>query len=123
MTPIASAPPAIETLADLHRRLGEVPLCRIRMHPAPGTATEADVLMRPNGEKRICELVDGVLVEKPLGYYESLLAGILVGLLSHFLEQHDLGFLLLPDATLRPAPGLVRLPDISFVSWNHFPDR
>jgi hypothetical protein len=45
-----------------------VPLCRIRMHPAPGTATEADVLMRPNGEKRLFELVDGVLVEKPMGY-------------------------------------------------------
>jgi Uma2 family endonuclease len=123
MIPIASAPPAIETLADLHQRLGAVPLCRIRMHPAPGTATEADVLMRPNGEKRLFELVDGVLVEKPMGYYESLLAGILVGLLRVYLDQHDLGFLLLPDATLRLAPGLVRLPDLSFVSWDQFPDR
>ncbi|MCC2670294.1 MAG: hypothetical protein K0Q72_2765, partial [Armatimonadetes bacterium] len=27
------------------------------------------------------------------------------------------------DATLRLAPGLVRLPDVSFVSWARFPDR
>ena len=33
-----------ETFADLHRRLGEVPLDRIRMKPAPGTATEEDLL-------------------------------------------------------------------------------
>src|ERR1043166_8948325 len=106
MTTATTAPPGIETIADLLDRLG-VPPQRIRMHPAPGTATEADVLMRPNGEKRLFELVDGVLVEKPMGYYESLLAGILVGFLRVFLEQQDLGFLLLPDATLRLAPGLV----------------
>jgi hypothetical protein len=35
-------------------------------------ATEADVLLRPNGEKQFFELVEGVLVEKPMGYYESL---------------------------------------------------
>jgi Uma2 family endonuclease len=123
MTTTLVAPPTIETLADLHKRLGGVPLHRIRMHPAPGTAVEADVLIRPNGEKHLFELVDGVLVEKPMGYYESLLAGILVGFLRLYLDQHDLGFLLLPDATLRLAPGLVRLPDISFVSWDRFPNR
>jgi hypothetical protein len=31
---------APETLADLHQRLGGVPLERIRCQPAPGTATE-----------------------------------------------------------------------------------
>ena len=31
--------PAIETLADLLERLGNVPLERIRFRPAPGTAT------------------------------------------------------------------------------------
>ena len=74
MTTGALVSPAIETLADLHARLGNVPLQRIRCHPAPGTATEADVLVYPRGEKRLYELVDGVLVEKPMGYYESLLA-------------------------------------------------
>lgn len=112
----------VDTLADLLARLGHVPLERIRLHPAPGTATEADVLARPGDEKRLCELVDGVLVEKPVGYYESLLAALLIGFLRRFLDEHDLGFVLAPDATLRLAAGLVRLPDVSFVSWARFPD-
>jgi hypothetical protein len=47
MTSGARVSPSIETLADLHERLGRVPLYRIRCHPAPGTATEADVLVYP----------------------------------------------------------------------------
>jgi Uma2 family endonuclease len=119
----ATAIPTIETLADLLHRLGDVPPERIRLHPAPGTAKEADVLIYPNGEKRLYELVDGVLVEKPIGYYESLVAGVLIQLLRNFLDQHNLGIVLVPDGTLRLAPGLVRLPDISFISWEQFPNR
>jgi Uma2 family endonuclease len=119
----ATARPTIETLADLVDRLGGVPLDRIRFHPAPGTATEADVLARPDGEKRLLELVDGVLVEKPMGYYESILATILIQWLRNFLDQHDLGITLAPDGTLRLGPGLVRAADISFISWERFPNR
>ena len=66
--------------------------------PAPGTATEADVLIRPNGEKRLLELVDGVLVEKAMGYFESRLAAVLIFFLESFLEQNDIGFVLGVDA-------------------------
>jgi Uma2 family endonuclease len=103
--------------------LGGIPLARIRCRPAPGTATEADVLVRSNGEKRLLELVDGVLVEKPMGYYEALLAAWLIRVLGRFLDDHDLGFVLGADATLRLAPGLVRLPDVSFIAWDRFPNR
>jgi Uma2 family endonuclease len=123
MTTAAPVSPVLETLADLHERLGNVPLQRIRCHPAPGTATEADVLVYPRGEKRLYELLDGVLVEKPMGYYESLVAAILIHVLGSFLEAHDLGFVLGADAALRLAPGLVRLPDVSFIAWEHFPNR
>jgi Uma2 family endonuclease len=112
-----------ETLADLLERLGNVPLERVRVHPAPGTATEADVLARPAGQKHICELVDGVLVEKAMGYYESLLAALLIGFLRRYLEEHDLGIVLGEAGPLRLAPGLVRVPDVSFIAWERFPDR
>src|SRR5438067_932745 len=115
--------PMVETLADLLRRVGSVPLERIPARPAPGTATEADVLARPGGEKRNYELVHGVLVEKPKGYYESLLAGILIQILNNFLGEHDLGIVLGEAGTLRLAPGLVRIPDVAFISWYHFPGR
>jgi Uma2 family endonuclease len=115
--------PKIETLRDLLDRLGNVALERVRFEPAPGTATEADVLVCPDGQKRLLELVDGVLVEKPMGYYESLVAGVLIHLLWNFLDQHPLGIVLAPDGLYRLLPGLVRLPDVSFVSWEHFPNR
>lgn len=111
------------TLADVVRRLGSVPLERIPARPAPGMATEADLLACQDGEKQLYELMDGVLVEKPKGYYESLVAAILIRLLGAYVEHHDLGFVLGADATLRLGPGLVRLPDVSFVSWRQFPDR
>lgn len=123
MAPVALAPPVLETLADLHERLGGIPLSRVRWQPAPGTATEADVLMRFGGEKRLCELVDGVLLEKAVGYYESRLAVVLIQYLENFLDTRDLGIVLGADATLRLSLGLVRLPDVSFLSWEHFPHR
>ena len=119
----ATVPAHVETLADLLDRLGHVPLERIRLHPAPGTATEDDVLARPGGEKRLCELVDGVLVEKAVGFHESLLATLLIRFLGRFLDEYDLGLVLGADTMLRLAPGLVRLPDVSFFSWDRVPGR
>ncbi len=44
------------------------------------------------------------------------------------METHDLGFSLGADGTFRLRPGLVRIPDVSFVSWerlstNELPDE
>src|SRR5262245_17452942 len=65
-----SIPTAI-TVSDLLYQLGDLPASRVRLQPAPGTATEADVVTVHDREHRFCELVDGVLVEKTMGYYES----------------------------------------------------
>jgi hypothetical protein len=83
--PHTSVVDATGSLAELIERLGSIAPERIRLSPHPGTATEQDVLARPDGVKRICELVDGVLVEKAMGYYESLLAGLLIGYLREYL--------------------------------------
>jgi len=108
------------TFADLHKRLGEVPLDRIRATPAPGTATEADLLV---AGKPICELIDGVLVEKAMGTRESLMAGLIFGYLWEFLGQHDLGRLLPGDGMCRLRPGNVRVPDVSFIPWDRMPEE
>ena len=60
-------------LDDLVERLGGIPLSRILANPAPGTATEADLLEASRRYGRLYELVDGVLVEK-VAYRESLFA-------------------------------------------------
>jgi Uma2 family endonuclease len=115
--------PEVKTMRDLLDRLGNVPPERIRIHPAPGTATEADVLICPNGDKRLCELVDGVLVEKAMGLYESVVAAVLIHLLQSFLDTDNLGIVSGESGTMRLAPGLVRIPDVAFISWDRFPNR
>jgi Uma2 family endonuclease len=111
------------TVADLLKKLGDIPPERVHLDPPPGTATEKDVLAIERREGRICELVDGVLVEKVMGLEESFLAGWLIHLLYQFLAKHKLGFLGGADGPLRLWPGLVRMPDVSFISWNQLPNR
>lgn len=112
-----------ESFADLLERIGDVPLDRIRMPPAPGTATEEDVVAALEAvDKRLCELVDGVLVEKAMGTKESLIAGLILQRVNTFLDQHDLGLAFGADGAMRLMKGLVRIPDVSFVSWRQMPD-
>jgi Uma2 family endonuclease len=110
-----------ETVADLLRRLGRVPAHRVRMHPAPGTATERDVLAADLRDGRICEVVDGVLIEKVMDFRESRLNVELITSLGVFLREHNLGTAVGPDGILKLTTGLVRVPDVSFVSWARLP--
>jgi Uma2 family endonuclease len=111
------------TAADLVERFGAIPLKRIRHDPPPGTATERDVVEIHGREDRLYELVDGVLVEKTVGTYESYLAMLLGQFLGSFAREHRLGIVLGADGMMRLAPGLVRIPDVSFVSFDRLPDR
>jgi Uma2 family endonuclease len=104
-------------------RLGGISPRRIRFHPAPGTATEADVIEVETRENRHCELVDGVLVEKAVGYRESLLALVMSGFLRAFVVPRNLGLVSGADGMMRLFPGLVRIPDVAFVSWARVPGR
>lgn len=115
--------PKDATIADVLKQLGNIPPRRVRAHPAPGKATERDVLRILDHENRLCELVDGTLVEKPMGFLESYLAGVIIRLLGTFVDEHDLGILTAPDGTLRLMPGLVRMPDVAFISWKQLPER
>jgi Uma2 family endonuclease len=111
------------TVADVLEQLGGISPRRVQMNPAPGTATEHDLLAVLDHENRLCELVDGTLVEKVMGYEEGYLALWLGGLMSVYAEEHDLGIVAGADATVRLMPGLVRIPDISFVGWERVPNR
>jgi Uma2 family endonuclease len=115
------APPIIRTLADLRKRLGNIPLDRIRFHPAPGTATEKDVVEVEERENVSCELIDGTLVEKALGFDKSRLAWKLGYLFGSYLDENDLGTCVGADGMMRIAPGKVRYPDLAFLVWEKFP--
>lgn len=129
MTTVATPPPTwpsaaapIDTLADLMERLGNVPLHRVRFHPPPGTAAEKDVL-EAGKQGLLCELVDGVLVEKPMGYSESVLAAYLITQLNTFILSRNLGLVTGEQGTMRLYAGLVRIPNVAFTSWDRLPNR
>ena len=109
------------TVADVQRRLDGIPAERIRTFPAPGTATEEDVLRVMARTDRICELVDGILVEKVMSSFESRLASTLIYLIEAFLEEHNLGVVLAGDGLLKLFPKQVRAPDVSFICWERLP--
>jgi len=111
------------TAVDLSHRFGPILLRRIRMTPEPGTATEQDVLDIHQREKRLYELVDGILVEKTMGYSESILAVAISTILHSWVAPRNLGAVAGADGMMRLAPGLIRIPDVSFIEWDRFPNR
>src|SRR5437763_1840494 len=111
------------TAAELSERFGPIPLSRIGFDPLPGTATEDDVLHWHESHKRLYELVDGVLVEKTVGLPESVLACELTRLLGNWVRPRNLGVIVGADGMMRLAPGLIRIPDVSFIHWDRFPNR
>ncbi|HKI36292.1 MAG TPA: Uma2 family endonuclease [Gemmataceae bacterium] len=112
-----------ETVGELLKRLGNVPPHRIRMQPAPGTATECDVIALHDRHNRLFELVDGTLVEKTMGLRESMLAAWIVYLLQANLQNSKLGLIAGADGMVRLLGKQVRIPDVSFISWDKLPGR
>lgn len=114
--PVSESPVAtFETFADVARRLGDIPLNRIFW--LPHLATEEDCI-------RYCEvhgpteLIDGFLVEKAMGFRESLLAAMLIRHIGNFVIPKKLGLVGAPDAIMRLRKGQLRLPDVSFITWD-----
>jgi Uma2 family endonuclease len=113
--------PAVLTAIDLAERFGPIPMDRIISPPAPGLATEDDAIELTERKTHLCELVDGILVEKAMGAYESLLAAELIRLVANFVRPRKLGAVLGEAGMLRLAPGLIRIPDVAFLSKEKFP--
>jgi Uma2 family endonuclease len=74
-------------------------------------------------QNRLCELIDGTLVEKAMGWQESLLAGVLMHWLHDFLEISKLGVATGPDGMTRLFADTVRAPDLAFIAWDRLPNR
>jgi len=112
------------SLADLIEELGDISPDRIVRRPAPGTATEDDVIRLAEApHKRLCELIDATLVEKAMGWTEALLAGYVVGTMGEFVRDRNLGFVAGADGMIRLWPGRVRIPDVAYMSWDRLPGR
>lgn len=112
--------PPVRTVADLLHRLGDIPADRVRFNPIPGTAGVEDLL---RSENKGCELVEGTLVDKPVGLEEAFLAGWLLTLINQFVVPRNLG-MVTGEAGLMELPGgPVRGPDVAFTSWGRMANR
>jgi Uma2 family endonuclease len=104
-------------MGELIRRLGGIPPDRIWLRPQPGTAKKDDVTEAEGRHGRLCELIDGVLVEKTMGFGESRLAFLIGMAVVEFVRDHDLGAVSGEGSTMEILPDQVRIPDVAFVSW------
>jgi Uma2 family endonuclease len=119
MASVQSGP--IHTFADLLDQLGGISPKRVRFHPLPGS--EQDLLDIHAREGRLYELVHGTLVEKGTGFKESCLAAALQAYFLAFVKPRKLGLVAGEAGMLRLGSGLVRIPDVSFISWERIPGR
>ena len=117
--PAALQPPSHPTLTELARRYGDMPARRIRLDRYPADASEVDELW--NKERRIYEHVDGVLIQKDSLFRDSVIAATIACELSNFICGKSLGFVAGGSGMMRLAPGLVRVPDASFIRKAQFP--
>jgi Uma2 family endonuclease len=121
LTLLAEAPP--ENVAELVHRLGDIPLERIRMQPPPGTATVADLLAWNYAKQGpLCELVEGVLVEKGMSYLAAILEVAISTALAIYNKSHRLGVITSASGEHQLRPKLVRLPDVGYAFWHRFPE-
>lgn len=120
MTPVINVSVS-SSLADRISDLGGIDLARIRSTPPPGSATLPDLIRAHAEDGRLYELVDSTLVEKAMGWQESLLATVLAQWLRNFLDVHNLGVVTGPDGMTRLFGDTVRAADVAFISWTRMP--
>ena len=111
-----------KSLAEVLHDLGDISPDRIRM--PVGTATEQDVINALEAaDKRLYELVDGVLVEKDMGMLESIIASKCSQHLWNYLDENDRGIAFSADGPFRIKLGRIRFPDSGFISWERLPGQ
>jgi len=85
--------------------------------------TPEDLLTMPDGDQY--ELVDGELVEKPVGYQASYVATRLCFFIQQFVLQNGLGWPIVEGSyqCFAEDPSRVRKPDVSFVAKDRMPEN
>jgi Uma2 family endonuclease len=117
---IAAATLEIKPLSQIVSDLGNVPLERVHLPQPWREIEEHDWLRLPDRQRY--ELVDGILVEKPMGFYETRVGFILGIFLEEFARAHALGIVVVEPGSVRVA-GHIRLPDVAFFAWGNLPER
>jgi Uma2 family endonuclease len=123
MASISDTGVPIWTASEVIAHFGDIPIARILTAPSPGEATEADVIRLHECHDRLCELIDGTLVEKTMGWQEAELAIVIATMLRNFVSAHRLGKVFGPDGMFRLEPRQIRIPDVAYISKQRFAGR
>jgi Uma2 family endonuclease len=121
-TPRSTRLPTDWSLAHIQNHVGGVPLERILSFPPPGFATVEDVEELNVHHDRLCELIDGILVQKTAGLRDAWIATLVATELCMFVSKHKLGHVLPASGKLQVLPNRVRIPDACFIGWSRFPE-
>ena len=110
--PEGEAPLTAADIPALLDRLGGIDPARVRLRPAPGTATAEDA-ERLHDRGWSCELIDGTLVEKDVSDWTGYLGMAVGSLIWNFVKERKLGVCHGPDGFFHFGEDL-RGPDCSF---------
>lgn len=113
--PITLAPPAAPVVGRLPHP--DPPASSNAPEVAPPPITPEELLLRPDEDRY--ELVNGRLVEKPMGAYSDNVSMCIVGHLFPHCHARKLGAIQGPDTGYRcfpDDPNKVRKPDVSFIA-------
>ncbi len=110
------------TMADRIEELGHIAPRRLRLSPAPGTATILDLAATNSNGSPLCELIDQTLVEKAMGYEASVVALAIAELLRRFVVPRRLGLVSGADGMFQLLDSTIRAPDVAFVSRERLPE-
>jgi Uma2 family endonuclease len=123
--PKTPAPPAtrFKTAADWLHALGDIPLERIVFDPPPGTATVKDAIRLVDGDENPgVELINKTLVEKPVGFEESVIASNIIAILYNWAKPQRRGIITGEQGMICMLTGNVRMPDAAFFRREDLPD-
>jgi Uma2 family endonuclease len=115
MTPASATSPDERTFADILRDLGNLPAGRVVW--LPRVATEDDVV-----DARRRELVDGFLVGKAVAFWKGVFEVAVGTHLMNWVHPRRLGAVTIAFGPCRVAPGVVRCPDVAFITWDRLLD-
>jgi len=110
------------TMAERLDELGGIAADRIRMSPAPGTATVTDLAEVNESGHGLCELIDHTLVEKVMGYEASVVAAAISEILRRFIRPRRLGLVSGSDGFFQLLESSVRGPDVAYLSRERMTD-
>ena len=117
--PATAAAPV--TAAEIVEQFGDVPLHRIVMDPAPGTATQEDIDRVKRRTGRLCELIDGTLIEKAVSAESDLMGLELATLIRNAIRGKKVGWVLGGQAFLRLTGRRTRAADVAVIRAEQIP--